>query len=657
MIGSMEAALLTRLPDSAAEIVQAVLGTDRRVLLSGQAGIGKSTLVGALAGVLAGAGRGCWCIDADPGSPSFGVPGAACLGRWRHGRWEVAALEALATLDAGRFRLPLILAVERLARQAPAGTLLVDSPGVVRGVGGAELLAGMVDAADIEAVVALTREDRSLHLEQELLALSADVYVVPAAAGARRPGKAARARGRTRQWDDYLEGTPQRILDLENLPLLGTPPPLDVPGAWRGRQIALLDGHDTLTMGECVDLDGYSLTCRLASPVRTPTALLVRDAQRLADGRLGTAEAYTAEPLAYLPAPEMAPTLAEAKGGPRVVTRVGMVDVSLVNGVFGDPLLYVRLRHQRRSVLFDLGEGSRLSARVAHQVSDVFISHCHIDHIGGFLWLLRSRIGEFPTCRLYGPPGLAGNIAGLARGILWDRVGEHGPRFQVTELHGERAKRYMVQAGRPEPAALGERPAPGGLLRQEPGFRVRAATLAHSSPVLAFALEPARQPNVRKDRLAARGLAPGPWLGELKRRAQAEELDALIELPDGATERVGRLAAELLLVGAGRKLVYATDLADTPGNRASLSALARGAHTFFCEASFLEADARQAARTTHLTTRACGEIAEAAGVARLVPFHFSRRYETDPAAIYEEIAEYCSRVVTPTSMQVFSRTS
>jgi glyoxylase-like metal-dependent hydrolase (beta-lactamase superfamily II) len=51
-------------------------------------------------------------------------------------------------------------------------------------------------------------------------------------------------------------------------------------------------------------------------------------------------------------------------------------------------------------------------------VSDVFISHAHMDHIGGFLWLLRSRVGPSPACRLYGPPGLADNIAGMIRGVL-----------------------------------------------------------------------------------------------------------------------------------------------------------------------------------------------------------------------------------------------
>jgi len=112
----------------------------------------------------------------------------------------------------------------------------------------------------------------------------------------------------------------------------------------------------------------------------------------------------------------------------RLVVLAGSLAASLVNGVFGDPLLHLRLRHQRRSLLFDLSEGSRLPARIAHQVSDVLVTHAHTDHIAGFLWLLRSRIDGLSVCRMFGPPRLAEQIAGLIRGICWNRIAERSRR-------------------------------------------------------------------------------------------------------------------------------------------------------------------------------------------------------------------------------------
>ena len=85
-----------------------LLSRDRRVLLLGPTGSGKTTLAAALASILDARGRPVSCLAADPGSPAFGVPGALCLGDWRDGVWSPRSIEALCTLDAARFRLPLI---------------------------------------------------------------------------------------------------------------------------------------------------------------------------------------------------------------------------------------------------------------------------------------------------------------------------------------------------------------------------------------------------------------------------------------------------------------------------------------------------------------------------------------------------------------------
>lgn len=117
-------------------------------------------------------------------------------------------------------------------------------------------------------------------------------------------------------------------------------------------------------------------------------------------------------------------------------------------------------------------------------------------------------------------------------------------------------------------------------------------------------------------------------------------------LPGHGSRTAGELAERLLTVTPGEKLVYATDLADTAANRAALAALAHRADFMFCEAAFMESDITQAERTGHLTAQACGEIANQADVKQLVPFHFSKRYEGRPGAVYDEVSAVCSRVVS-----------
>ena len=209
------------------------------------------------------------------------------------------------------------------------------------------------------------------------------------------------------------------------------------------------------------------------------------------------------------------------------------------------------------------------------------------------------------------------------------------------------------QAGRQCRKLLGEREAPDGLLLDDPAFRVWGVALEHGAiPVLAYALEQRPKFNVRKERLMARNLAPGPWLAELKHRIAAEERDKLIQLPDGSSAAAGSLADELLRITPAQKLAYATDLSDNQTNRARLALLARRAHTLFCEAAFNEADKEYAERSGHLTSRGCGEIAMAAKVERLVPFHLSRRYEANPLQIYDEVRSVCQRVVLPKASQL-----
>lgn len=619
----------------------------RRVLLFGAPGTGKSTLAASLARMLAAAGHRVGGIGADPGSPPFGPPGTASYGEWQGEGWALVALEALCTLDAGRFRLPLAAAVRRLARRG-RGWLLVDAPGVARGMAGAELMQGLVEAAEIDLILALTRGDAPPPLVAELRATGLEVVVVQAAAAARSPSPEERAGVRTHRWDAHLAAATEHRLRWAETLVIGAPPPPAAASAWTGRQVAWLSPGRAAVLGEALASDGTVLRVRLAGEPRRPGVLLARDARRDASGRLRTAPPWAVERRPLLaPATRVRPAGDGRATGPCPHVEIGLGTATLVNGVFGDPLLHLRLRQQPRSLLFDLGESGRLPARLVHQVTDAFVSHAHFDHIAGFLGLLRARVGVAVTCRIFGPPGLADHIAGLIDGIRWDRVGAAGPRFAVAEYDGERLIWSTLQAGRSGREPERVQPTVDGLLWEEPLFQVRARLLDHGIPVLAFALEQPRQFHVRPERLRARGLDPGPWLGELKRRLADDDRSALIRLPDGRCEPAGALASELVLIAPGQKLVYATDLADTAANRARLIALARGATVLCCEAAFLAADADRAARTGHLTARACGEIAAAADVAMLVPFHFSRRYQSEPERVYAEIRAFCPRVVEP----------
>jgi ribonuclease BN (tRNA processing enzyme) len=184
------------------------------------------------------------------------------------------------------------------------------------------------------------------------------------------------------------------------------------------------------------------------------------------------------------------------------------------------------------------------------------------------------------------------------------------------------------------------------VLRDEE-LEIRAVPLDHGIPVLAFALAEPTRLSVRADRVEALGLTPGPWLGELKRRVLAAEPSCELTLPDGRRATVAELSGELLFACPGQRIVYATDVGDTTANRDTLVELARGAQLLILEAAFASAHADRARATGHLTARACGEIATAARVERLLPFHLSSRYQGCPETVLAEVASACDRLWLP----------
>jgi len=615
----------------------------KRIFLWGGMGVGKSTLALELArwfGLHHGGGR---ILALDPGSPVFGVPGALNRGRWDGDTLHWDGCRALCTLDAARFRLPLVQAAGRLlkdvVRAGLRGPLVIDPPGVVRGVAGAELLTALVEGLRVDQVLALMGEGTSLPLAAELTWLPVEVLQLSASPRAARPPRRERAGRRTGLWDKYLTDSTEETYPLEDTVVLGTPPPRHLPHAWTGRQAALLDTRGrTLGMGEVAGLADGVLTLRVHAHQKGAVAgILIRDAGRNPRGFLETIPHAAPLQAQRRVSPKMRLlNITQERGSAPVFSHVGPAWATLVGGVFGDPLVHVRLRNQRRGFLFDLGGAARLAPRVAHQVSAVCLSHAHLDHIAGFLWFLRTRIGAFGPCKIFGPAKTITRIENFLGAITWDRIENNAPVFEVGEFDGAWLKRARLTPGSPK-VVLPVLPVEEGVLLAEDILSIKAVVCDHKIPSLAYALTFHMEISVLKDRLTAMGLSPGPWLGLLKACIAGKRPEVEIDLPDGSRRGAGELARALTIIRPGRKLVYAADMADTAANREKVVALADGAHTLFCETAFTMAHQDKAHATQHLTTLAAVEIACRAGVGRLVPFHFSKRYEKDPAAVFDEI--------------------
>jgi len=316
----------------------------------------------------------------------------------------------------------------------------------------------------------------------------------------------------------------------------------------------------------------------------------------------------------------------------------------LVNGPWGDPALYIRIRWARRALLFDLGSLTGLPPGELLRVSDVFVSHTHLDHFVGFDHLLRTILGRDRTLSLYGPAGIVENVEGKLKGYTWNLVQGYPLSLEVYEVDRDttRGARFACAD------AFRRRDLPphvfAGDLLEEPGFRVRTAILDHHVPCLAFALEEPFHVNIDPERLAGLQLPVGPWLTGLKeqiRRGASDDTPIEVRWPGGAARHfsLGKLKAAIINITPGQKLAYVTDARHCPDNVARVVALAKGADVLYCEAAYLDRDAVLATRRCHLTARQAGLIAREAAVRRLVLFHFSPRYEGNAEAFHREARE------------------
>lgn len=335
----------------------------------------------------------------------------------------------------------------------------------------------------------------------------------------------------------------------------------------------------------------------------------------------------------------------------------------LVNDRFGDPALLIEVVHAGRFVLFDCGDLHAAPAEALRQVSDVFISHAHLDHLIGFDHLLRHLLDLPRTLRIFGPAGTAGHIAAKLQAYSWNLPAgaQGGPRFIAHDfLPGEGALLgrlevwRMTAAEKFAPVPLPPRLIDDGRLFADDDLEVRAAVLDHALPCLGFAFATPPRFHAQPDRLAAEGLRPGRWIAQAARLIEGGAvLEIQIELETRAhttgenreARSLGWLKERIFAEEKPQRFAYVTDAADSPGNRATIIALAKSADRFFVEAGFLDRDAEEADARSHLTAKAAGTLAAAAEAATIEPFHFSERYRGRESELLAEIAQAFGKAI------------
>ncbi|HON37804.1 MAG: MBL fold metallo-hydrolase [Desulfomonilia bacterium] len=313
----------------------------------------------------------------------------------------------------------------------------------------------------------------------------------------------------------------------------------------------------------------------------------------------------------------------------------------LVNGPLFDPVVYVRILNERKSLLFDCGHFEGLAPRELLSLEAVCISHTHMDHFMGLDRVLRTILHRDQPLTIYGPEGITGKALSKLRSYTWNLSSGYALEITICEVLPGRMHitRTRADAGF-DVTSRSTVPREGARISEGPRYTLDAVILEHTVPCLAYVLKEPFHLNILKNAFAGRGYIPGAWLDTLKAHIFAGRMDELITVSThGGTEkvRVSRLKEELVITTPGQSVAFVTDISCSPENIAALKGPAHGADMLFIEAYYLHELKDHAAARGHLTARQAGMIAGMLGAGQVFPMHVSPRYHDRLGEIRAEV--------------------
>ena len=325
-------------------------------------------------------------------------------------------------------------------------------------------------------------------------------------------------------------------------------------------------------------------------------------------------------------------------------------DLSLANGIQGDPAALVFFSRSGEAILFDAGSLESLSHKDLLRVRHVCISHTHIDHFIGFDRLIRVNIPHFREISVSGPKGIIQNVSGKLKSYLWNLLEPGQVRFKVFEI-GEMGdvtaalissdfafEPQLFQIIEPKlnsvDPQLPNRPC-AYVTSLTDGTRIEAVALDHGTPSIAYVCQAPCRYQVQTDQLTLLGLSSGPWIRDLQILLADDRSEEDIVV-DGKSFAAKDLAQKVFVATAPRLFGYVTDAAFNEHNITRLNALMMGVGVLLSESNFVKGDVAKAFAKKHLTTRQAALIAASVRAEELRVFHISNVYAGTADDVYQE---------------------
>ncbi len=317
--------------------------------------------------------------------------------------------------------------------------------------------------------------------------------------------------------------------------------------------------------------------------------------------------------------------------------------ITAINNPFDDPFLLIRILREKKALLFDLGHMDGIETGHLLKVSDIFVTHTHIDHFIGFDTMLRLLLRRDSPLRVFGPKGIIDCIEGKLKGYTWNLIRDYPLKIEAFEISGDNIYHSSFHAQNSFQRIDNILSEFNGIILIDSLFKIEGLQLLHQIPVLAFCLNEEFHININKEILSEKGLPIGPWLSEFKKSVkkyynletkQLENQNKTFRINDSLYSLTDLMP--IAVITKGQKISYVMDVSPTEDNFEKLKPFIKNSDHLFCEAYFLEKDRQRAIERHHLTAADAGRLAREAAVANLTLMHFSPKYINCPQDIYNE---------------------
>jgi ribonuclease Z len=247
------------------------------------------------------------------------------------------------------------------------------------------------------------------------------------------------------------------------------------------------------------------------------------------------------------------------------------------------------VRWDEQGFLFDPGEGTQrqmtFAGVSASEITKIFITHFHGDHCLG--------------------------LPGVLQRLALDRIAHEVEVFYPASgrQYFENLKNSSIYYNT---VSLKEYPiSKAGIIHSDEKITIQAQKLDHSTEAWGYRIQESDSVSMLPEKLSQLGIT-GKRTGELKQKGSIEIEGQQIRLEDVSVVKKGQSFAFIMDTGIC-EAVYQ---------------LAQNVDLLICESTYLASETADAIKNKHLTAVQTAEIAQKAGVGKLVLTHFSPRYKS-----------------------------